>query len=51
MIEECACDEHQILYISAESLNSTPETIITLYVLSNLNKTKKIKIKKMKLFY
>ena len=29
-IKECpCCDEHQVLYRSAESLNGTPETNIT----------------------
>ena len=32
-IKEGTCwDEHWVLYVSDESLNSTPETIITLYV-------------------
>ena len=32
-IKEGICyDEHWVLYVSDESLNSTPETIITLYV-------------------
>ena len=32
-IKEGTCwDEHWVFYISDESLNSTPETIITLYV-------------------
>ena len=26
------CDDHWVLYVSDESLNSTPETNITLYV-------------------
>ena len=30
--KEGTCDEHWVLYISDESLNSTPETNITLYV-------------------
>ena len=39
-IKECtSCDEHQILYGSIESLYSTPETNITLYVNWNLNKS------------
>ena len=31
-IKESAYDEHSVLYESVESLNSTPETSITLYV-------------------
>ena len=31
-IKECTYDEHWVLYINNESLNSTPETSITLYV-------------------
>ena len=32
-IKEDTCwDEHQALYVSDESLNSTPEIIITLYI-------------------
>ena len=32
-IKECTCgDEHWVSYGSVESLNSTPKTIITLYV-------------------
>ena len=32
-IKENICwDEHWVLYVNDESLNSTPETIITLYV-------------------
>ena len=31
-IKEGTCDEHQVLYVSDESLNSTTETNITLYV-------------------
>ena len=32
-IEEGACyDEHSVLYVSDESLNSAPETNIALYV-------------------
>jgi len=31
-IKEGTCDEHGVLYISDESLNSTPETNIMLYV-------------------
>ena len=31
-IKEGTCDEHWVLYVSDESLNSTPETNITLYV-------------------
>ena len=31
-IKECTCVEHWVLYVSDESLNSTPETNIALYV-------------------
>ena len=32
-IKEDTCwDEHWVLYVSDESLNSVPETVITLYV-------------------
>lgn len=30
--ENADCDEHQVLYVSEESLNSTPGTKITLYI-------------------
>ena len=30
--EDICCDEHYVLYVSDESLNSTPETNIALYV-------------------
>ena len=30
--KEGPCDEHWMLYVSDESLNSTPETNITLFV-------------------
>ena len=30
-IKKDTCEEHWVLYISDESLNSTPETNITLY--------------------
>ena len=30
--KEGICDEHCVLYVSDESLNSTPETNIALYV-------------------
>ena len=36
--EGICCDEHRVLYVSVESLNSTPETNITLHVNWNLNK-------------
>jgi len=44
--EGTCCDEHRVLYVSDESLNSTPETNITLYVnklefYKNLKKNKK----------
>ena len=32
MKESTCWDEYWVLYVSDESLNSTPETIITLYV-------------------
>ena len=31
-IKEGTCDEHWVLYISDEPLNSTPETNITLHI-------------------
>ena len=31
-IYEGTCDEHWVLYVNGESLNSTPETNIALYV-------------------
>ena len=31
-IKEGTCDDHWVLYVSDESLNSTPETNITLYL-------------------
>lgn len=31
-IKECTSDEHWLLYGSVESLDSTPETNITVYV-------------------
>ena len=31
-IKECTCDEHWLLNVSDELLNSTPETNTTLYV-------------------
>ena len=37
-IKEGTCDEHLVLYVNVESLNSTPETNITLYVDQILNK-------------
>ena len=37
-IEESTCDKHQVLHESDESLNSKPETNITLYANWNLNK-------------
>jgi len=37
-IKECTCDEHRVLYVSDESLNTMPKTNITLYVNWNLNK-------------
>ena len=37
-IKEGTCNWHHVLYVSDESLNSTPETSIILYVNQNLNK-------------
>ena len=37
-VKEATCDEPWILYVSDESLNSTPETYIALYVNQKLNK-------------
>ena len=37
-IKEGTWDEHWVLYVSDESLNSTLEIIITLYVNLDLNK-------------
>lgn len=31
-IKEGTCDEHEVLHVSDESQNSTPETNITLYI-------------------
>ena len=31
-IKEGTCDEHWVVYVSDESLNSTPETTIMLFV-------------------
>lgn len=42
-IKEGTCDEHGVLYVSNESLNSLPESNIVLYVNYNLNKTQKQK--------
>ena len=42
-IEEGTCDKHCVLYVSHESLNSTPDTNITLYVNWNLSKNLKEK--------
>ena len=36
-IRQGACDEHWVSYINDESLNSIPETDMTLYVNWNLN--------------
>ena len=35
-IKEGTCDEHQILYIGVELLNSKPETNITMYELTGI---------------
>ena len=41
-IKEGACsDEHWVLYVSDESLNSTPERNITLYVINKTLEEKK----------
>ena len=45
-IKDYTCDEHWVLYVSVESLYSTPETNI-LYVNRNLNKN----LEKTKLTY
>ena len=37
-IKEGTCVEHWVLYVNDESLNSTPDNNITLYVNQNLNK-------------
>ena len=39
--EGTCCDEHQMLYASDKSLNSTPETNITLLTNQNLHKNLK----------
>ena len=31
-IKEFTCDKHWVLYVSNESVNSTPKTDVTLYV-------------------
>ena len=36
-IREGTCHEHWVLFVSDESLNSTPEVIITLYVNFDIN--------------
>lgn len=36
-IKEGTCDEHGVFFLSVESLNSTPDANITLYVNWNLN--------------
>ena len=38
-IKEGTCDEHWVLYVSNESLNSTPEPNIALYVNYNFKKS------------
>ena len=40
-IKEGTWDEHWVLFINEESLNSTPEANISLYVNYNLNKNLK----------
>ena len=40
-IREGTCEEHGALYVSDESLGSTPETNTTLYVNFNLKDFKK----------
>ena len=48
-IKEGTCwDEHWVLYVSDKSLNSTPETITTLYVNLYLKRKRKRKGKKKK---
>ena len=42
-IKEGTCDEHLALYVTDESLNSTPETNYTLLTNWNLNKNLKLK--------
>ena len=37
--EDTCCDEHWVLYVSDQSLNSTPESNITLLTNWNLNKS------------
>ena len=44
-IKEGTYDGHWMLHVSDESLHSTPETNITLYVNSNLNKNVRLKKK------
>ena len=39
-IKEGTCDEHWVLYVRDESLNSTPETNTALCAKQNLNKFK-----------
>ena len=43
IIKEGTCDGHQVLYVSDKSLNSTPETNITLYANWNSKKPEKEK--------
>lgn len=42
-VKEGTCNEQQVLHVSAESLNSSPETNIITYI--NLNKNLKLKKK------
>ena len=44
-IEEDTWDEHWMLYVSDESLNSTLEANVTIYINQNLNKHLKNKNK------
>ena len=45
-IQEGTCDEHWVLYVSDELLNSTLETKLTKLILVNQNLNKNVKIKK-----
>ena len=44
--EVVCCDEHWVLYVSDESLNSAPENDVLCCVLTNWNLNKKLKKKK-----
>ena len=45
-IKEGTCDEHWVLYVSDESLNSTPVTNTIWYVNTNWNLNKNLKLQK-----